>query len=120
MVLIPKNKLLLLLYKKKHSTVMGSGYFKQSIQSNAPTNKATPEIKLLKLVPSIAHIIHAVSVVFVIQWSCNFDALFSQIRISIARPLRFAIRAVARKLARACWMILKHQQPYAARLKFPG
>lgn len=31
-----------------------------------------------------------------------------------------AIRAVARKLARACWMMLKHQQPYEARLMFPG
>jgi transposase len=31
-----------------------------------------------------------------------------------------AIRAIARKLARACWMILKHQQPYEARLMFPG
>ncbi len=31
-----------------------------------------------------------------------------------------AIRAVARKLARACWMMLKHQQPYNARLMFPG
>ncbi len=31
-----------------------------------------------------------------------------------------AIRAVARKLARASWMMLKHQQPYDARLMFPG
>ena len=31
-----------------------------------------------------------------------------------------AIRAVARKLARATWMILKHQLPYDARLMFPG
>lgn len=31
-----------------------------------------------------------------------------------------AIRAIARKLARACWMMLKHQQPYEARLMFPG
>jgi transposase len=31
-----------------------------------------------------------------------------------------AIRAVARKLARATWMILKHQVPYDARLMFPG
>lgn len=30
-----------------------------------------------------------------------------------------AIRAVARKLARATWMILKHQVPYDARLMFP-
>lgn len=30
-----------------------------------------------------------------------------------------AIRAIARKLARACWMILKHQQPYEAKLMFP-
>ncbi|MDV6342947.1 transposase [Nitrosomonas sp. Is37] len=30
-----------------------------------------------------------------------------------------AIRAVARKLARASWMMLKHQQPYEARLMFP-
>lgn len=31
-----------------------------------------------------------------------------------------AIRAVARKLARATWMMLKHQAPYDARLMFPG
>jgi transposase len=31
-----------------------------------------------------------------------------------------AIRAVARKLARATWMILKHQTPYDARRMFPG
>ncbi len=31
-----------------------------------------------------------------------------------------AIRAIARKLARACWMMLKHQQPYEATLMFPG
>lgn len=31
-----------------------------------------------------------------------------------------AIRAVARKLARATWMILKHQAPYDARRMFPG
>ena len=31
-----------------------------------------------------------------------------------------AIRAVARKLARASWMMLKHQQPYEAKLMFPG
>lgn len=31
-----------------------------------------------------------------------------------------AIRAVARKLARATWMMLKHQTPYDARLMFPG
>jgi transposase len=31
-----------------------------------------------------------------------------------------AIRAVARKLARATWMILKHQAPYNAKLMFPG
>ena len=31
-----------------------------------------------------------------------------------------AIRAVARKLARASWMMLKHQTPYDARLMFPG
>lgn len=31
-----------------------------------------------------------------------------------------AIRAVARKLARATWMILKHQVPYDAKLMFPG
>ena len=31
-----------------------------------------------------------------------------------------AIRAVARKLARASWMMLKHQQPYDAKLMFPG
>jgi len=31
-----------------------------------------------------------------------------------------AIRAVARKLARATWMMLRHQQPYDARLMFPG
>lgn len=31
-----------------------------------------------------------------------------------------AIRAVARKLARATWMMLKHQRPYDARLMFPG
>ena len=31
-----------------------------------------------------------------------------------------AIRAVARKLARATWMMLKHQLPYDARLMFPG
>ena len=31
-----------------------------------------------------------------------------------------AIRAVARKLARATWMILKHQTPYEAKLMFPG
>jgi transposase len=31
-----------------------------------------------------------------------------------------AIRAVARKLARATWMMLKHQVPYDARLMFPG
>ncbi len=30
-----------------------------------------------------------------------------------------AIRAVARKLARATWMMLKHQVPYDARLMFP-
>ncbi len=31
-----------------------------------------------------------------------------------------AIRAVARKLARATWMMLKHQQPYEAMRMFPG
>ena len=31
-----------------------------------------------------------------------------------------AIRAVARKLARATWMMLKHQRPYAAKLMFAG
>ncbi|MEN8207291.1 MAG: IS110 family transposase [Pseudomonadota bacterium] len=31
-----------------------------------------------------------------------------------------AIRAVARKLARATWMMLKHQIPYEAKLMFPG
>ena len=31
-----------------------------------------------------------------------------------------AIRAVARKLARGAWMILKHQRPYDAKLMFPG
>lgn len=31
-----------------------------------------------------------------------------------------AIRAVARKLARATWMMLKHQEPYDAKLMFPG
>mgnify|MGYP000231723448 FL=1 len=31
-----------------------------------------------------------------------------------------AIRAVARKLARATWMMLKHQAPYDARRMFPG
>ncbi len=31
-----------------------------------------------------------------------------------------AIRAVARKLARATWMMLKHQQPYEATRMFPG
>ncbi len=31
-----------------------------------------------------------------------------------------AIRAVARKLARATWMMIKHQVPYDARLMFPG
>jgi transposase len=31
-----------------------------------------------------------------------------------------AIRAVARKLARATWMMLKHQQPYEAKLMFPS
>lgn len=31
-----------------------------------------------------------------------------------------AIRAVARKLARASWMMLKHQKPYDAQLMFPG
>ncbi len=31
-----------------------------------------------------------------------------------------AIRAVARKLARASWMMLKHQVPYEAKLMFPG
>jgi len=31
-----------------------------------------------------------------------------------------AIRAVARKLARATWIMLKHQRPYEARLMFPG
>ncbi len=31
-----------------------------------------------------------------------------------------AIRAVARKLARASWTILKHQLPYDAKLMFPG
>lgn len=31
-----------------------------------------------------------------------------------------AIRAVARKLARATWMMLKHQTPYQAKLMFPG
>jgi len=31
-----------------------------------------------------------------------------------------AIRAVARKLARATWMMLKHQTPYEAKLMFPG
>jgi transposase len=31
-----------------------------------------------------------------------------------------AIRAVARKLARASWMMLKHQVPYDAKLMFPG
>ena len=31
-----------------------------------------------------------------------------------------AIRAIARKLARATWMMLKHQIPYEAKLMFPG
>ena len=31
-----------------------------------------------------------------------------------------AIRAVARKLARASWMMLKHQVPFDAKLMFPG
>lgn len=31
-----------------------------------------------------------------------------------------AIRAVARKLARATWMMLKHQTPYEAKRMFPG
>ncbi|MCP4876337.1 MAG: IS110 family transposase [Gammaproteobacteria bacterium] len=31
-----------------------------------------------------------------------------------------AIRAVARKLARATWMMLKHEVPYDAKLMFPG
>ncbi|VAX12442.1 ISGsu4, transposase [hydrothermal vent metagenome] len=31
-----------------------------------------------------------------------------------------AIRAIARKLARATWMMLKHQVPYDAKLMFPG
>ena len=31
-----------------------------------------------------------------------------------------AIRAVARKLARASWMMLKHQTPYEAKRMFPG
>ena len=31
-----------------------------------------------------------------------------------------AIRAIARKLARACWMMLKHQMPYDSKLMFPG
>lgn len=31
-----------------------------------------------------------------------------------------AIRAVARKLARAAWMMLKHQTPYDAKLMFPS
>jgi transposase len=31
-----------------------------------------------------------------------------------------AIRAIARKLARASWRMLKHQPPYEARLMFPG
>ena len=31
-----------------------------------------------------------------------------------------AIRAIARKLARATWMMLKHQTPYEAKLMFPG
>ena len=31
-----------------------------------------------------------------------------------------AIRAVARKLARASWMMLKHQQPFEAKRMFPG
>jgi hypothetical protein len=31
-----------------------------------------------------------------------------------------AIRAVARKLARATWMMLRHQVPYDARLMFPN
>jgi len=31
-----------------------------------------------------------------------------------------AIRAVARKLARATWMMLKHQVPYDAKLMFPN
>lgn len=31
-----------------------------------------------------------------------------------------AIRAVARKLARATWMMLKHQMPYQAQLMFPA
>ena len=31
-----------------------------------------------------------------------------------------AIRAVARKLARATWMMLKHQTPYEAELMFPN
>jgi transposase len=31
-----------------------------------------------------------------------------------------AIRAVARKLSRATWMMLKHQVPYDAKLMFPG
>jgi len=31
-----------------------------------------------------------------------------------------ALRAIARKLARACWMMLKHQTPYDGKLMFPG
>ena len=31
-----------------------------------------------------------------------------------------AIRAVARKLARGTWMMLKHQRPYDPKLMFPG
>ena len=31
-----------------------------------------------------------------------------------------ALRAVSRKLARASWMMLKHQTPYDAKLMFPG
>ena len=31
-----------------------------------------------------------------------------------------AIRAVARKLSRASWMMLKHQKPYDVQLMFPG
>ena len=31
-----------------------------------------------------------------------------------------ALRAVSRKLARATWMMLKHQTPYDAKLMFPG
>jgi len=43
---------------------MGSDNFKESVCSRLPANAEMPEIKKLKSVPSIASIIHAVSVVF--------------------------------------------------------